>query len=197
MAAIPGAVTIAGMAIGKTAIAAESCDGPVSWLDEPAGPAGVCAVILQRLVEEDYATSDQDRRHRHMPVCQNQWPNQGNTQNDDRGDHDGTPSHGAAKSALGTAGGPGERQDSLERPKGQKEQNSDIPVAQLKDHKNASTSICIKLSVRSGRYSMIPNGRASAAWRRAGAESVSTRPGQHWSGRGTPSPSEHRRACSI
>jgi hypothetical protein len=46
MAAIPGAVTIAGMASGKTAIAREGCDGLVTRSAvEPGAPAGVCMIM--------------------------------------------------------------------------------------------------------------------------------------------------------
>src|SRR6516162_11890360 len=46
MAAIPGAVTIAGIASGKTAIAGEGGEGPVCRPPEPRAPAGVCMMIL-------------------------------------------------------------------------------------------------------------------------------------------------------
>ncbi len=45
MAAIPGAVTIAGMANGKTAIAGEGGDGLGSRSADAGAPAGVCMII--------------------------------------------------------------------------------------------------------------------------------------------------------
>jgi hypothetical protein len=69
-----------------------------------------------------------------MPVCQNKWPQQGHGKNDDRGNHNRPPRHGSPKTGLRPAGGPGEWQDRLERPKGEKEQNGDIRGAKLKGH---------------------------------------------------------------
>src|SRR5215469_10746932 len=72
-----------------------------------------------------------------MPVNQNERPEQGHAENDDRGERYRPARHGSLKSELSPTGCPGKWQYRLEGAQGKEEQNPDIPIAQLEVHGSA------------------------------------------------------------
>ena len=104
MAAMPGAVTRAGMARGKWAISRDGGDWPAPG---GVGEGSGCQRLhdqLECLAEKDDAGGNDDRGNGYVPIFQYEGAQQGHCEDDDGGNGRSPPSHGPAKRRVAFPG---------------------------------------------------------------------------------------------